>query len=86
MTRTRERLAALLLILALASFVAWMAVRTATQEVLLAVAATLVRATRTSALSWHRLGWRLLRQQQWRMDIRPGADAIRLDGDALASA
>lgn len=77
-------MAALLLILALASFVAWMTARTVTRDVLLAAAATLVRSTRTGVLSWHRIGWRLLREQRWRVDIRLTVEAIILDGDALA--
>lgn len=84
MTRTRDRLATLLLILALASFVAWMTARTATKEVFLAAAATLVRSTRTGVLSWHRIGWRLLRDQRWRVDIRLSIEMLILDGDALA--
>lgn len=62
LTRTRERLAQLLLILALATFVAWMIARTARREVLVAATATLVRSTRAGVLSWHRIGWRLLRE------------------------
>jgi len=84
LTRTEDRLATLLLILALATFVAWMTARTATRGVLLAVAETLVRSTRTSVLSWHRIGWILLREQRWRVDVRLRIDAIMLDGDALA--
>ena len=85
LTRTGARLATLLLILALASFVAWMTARTATRDVLLAAAATLVSSARTGVLSWHRIGWRLLREQRSRIDIRLGIEAIILDGDALAS-
>jgi hypothetical protein len=85
LTRTADRLATLLLILALASFVAWMTARTATRDNLLAAAATLVSSTRTGVLSWHRLGWRLLREKRWRVGIRLSIDAIILDGDALAS-
>lgn len=85
LTRTRDRLATLLLILALASFVAWITARTASRDVLQAAAATLVRSTRAGVLSWHRLGWRLLRQERWRIDIRVSIAAIMLDGDALAS-
>jgi hypothetical protein len=85
LTRTSTRLATLLLILALASFVAWMSARTATRDVLLAAAATLVGSTRTGVLSWHRIGWRLLRDRRWRIDVRLRTDTILLDGDALAS-
>lgn len=86
LTRTGDRLATLLLILALASFVAWITARTATRDVFLAAAATLVQSTRTGVLSWHRVGWRLLREQRWRVDIRPADVAILLDADALAGA
>jgi hypothetical protein len=86
LTRTCERLAILLLILALATFVAWMIARTARRGVLMAAAATLVRSTHASALSWHRVGWQLLREQRWRVDICLGVRAIIRDGDALASA
>lgn len=85
MTRTRDRLAALLLILALASFVAWVMARVATTDVLREAAATLVKSIKAGVLSWHRLGWQLLRGQRWRIDIRFSIEAIRLDGDALAS-
>lgn len=85
LTRTGARLAALLLILALASFVAWMTARTATRDVLLAAAATLVGSTRTGVLSWHRIGWRLLRENRWCIDVRLRIETIMLDGDALAS-
>lgn len=84
LTRTRDRLATLLLILALASFVAWVTARTATRDVLLAATETLIRSTRAGVLSWHRIGWRLLSEQRWRIDIRLGVKAIILDGDALA--
>ena len=86
LTRTRERLAVLLLILALATFVAWMIARTTGRAVLVAVAATLVRSTHGGVLSWHRIGWQLLREPRWRIDIRLGVKAIIRDGDALASA
>lgn len=86
LTRTRDRLAALLLILALASFVAWITARTATGNVLRQAAATLVRSTQAGVLSWHRLGWQLLREQRWRIDIRVNVATILLDGDALATA
>jgi len=84
LTRTRERLAVLLLILALATFVAWMIARTAHRDVLIAAAATLIRSTRAGLLSWHRIGWQLLREHRWRIDIRLGLEAIIRDGDALA--
>lgn len=84
LTRTRDRLAALLLILALASFVAWIIARTVTGHVLRQAAATLVRSTQVGALSWHRLGWQLLREQRWRLDIHVNPATILLDGDALA--
>jgi hypothetical protein len=85
LTRTRDRLAALLLILALASFVAWITARTATRTILLEAAAMLVRSSQAGVLSWHRLGWQLLREQRWRIDLRINATSILLDGDALAN-
>lgn len=85
LTRTQERLAILLLILALASFVAWMTARTAPHEVILAAAESLVRSTRQGVLSWHRIGWKLIREQRWRGGIRLSIKAITNDGDALAS-
>jgi hypothetical protein len=84
LTRTRERLAVLLLILALATFVAWMTARTAHRDALMAAAATLVRSTCAGVLSWHRIGWQLLRKHRWRIDIDLGAKAVIHDGDALA--
>jgi hypothetical protein len=86
LTRTRDRLAALLLILALASFVAWITARSATGNVLRQATATLVRSTQTGVLSWHRLGWQLLREQRWHIDISINVATILLDGDALAIA
>lgn len=85
LTRTRERLAALLLILALATFVAWIIARTARHDVLEAATAKLVRSTRPGVLSWHRIGWQLLRECPWRIGISHGIKAIIHDGDALAS-
>jgi hypothetical protein len=70
LTRTSDRLATLLLILALASFVAWITARVAPHEQVMAAIAALVRSTRTNALSWHRIGWRLLREHRWRVDTR----------------
>src|SRR5262249_11233257 len=64
LTRKGDRLATLLLIFALASFVAWIIARAATRDVLLAVTAALVRSTRSGILSWHYIGWRLLREQR----------------------
>jgi hypothetical protein len=84
LTRTRDRLAALLLILALASFVAWITARAATSDILQQAAAMLVRSKQSGVLSWHRLGWQLLRAQRWRIDIRVNVPTILLDGDALA--
>ena len=79
-------MAVLLLILALATFVAWMIARTAHREALIAAAATLIRSTSAGLLSWHRIGWQLLREHRWRIDIRLGLKAIIHDGDALAGA
>jgi hypothetical protein len=86
MTRTGDRLATLLLILALASFVAWVTARTAARDAIWAATATLTRSKRPSALSWHRIGWRLLRDARWRGDIRRGEEIIIRDGDALVGA
>ena len=85
LTRTRDRLAALLLILALASFLAWAIARSAAKDVVLAARAAITRSKRPSAISWHRIGWQLLREQRWRIDIAAVIDAIIRDGDALAS-
>jgi hypothetical protein len=84
LTRTCDRLAVLLLILALASFVAWITARTATGIAVRRATAMLVRTTQAGVLSWHRLGWQLLREQRWRIGIRVNFAAILLDGDALA--
>lgn len=84
LTRTHDRLATLLLILALASFVAWMAARTAPREVTLAAVATLVRNVRATSVSWHCIGWRLLRDLRWRIDLPLSTRMLILDGDALA--
>jgi hypothetical protein len=86
LTRKGDRLASLLLILALASFVAWVTARAASREVLHAVAATLVRSIQSGVISWHRIGWRILRESRWRVDIRVSVTAIVHDGDALACA
>lgn len=85
LTRTRDRLAALLLILALATFLAWAIARGATKDVVQAARATITRSKRATAISWHRIGWQLLREQRWRIDIAAVIDAILRDGDALAS-
>jgi hypothetical protein len=85
LTRTSDRLAALLLILALASFLAWAIARSTAKDVVLAVRATITRSKRPSAISWHRTGWQLLREQRWRIDIAAVIEAIILDGHALAS-
>jgi hypothetical protein len=86
LTRKSNRLATLLLILALASFVAWIAAKTAGPAQLSAATATLVRSTRALVLSWHRIGWRLLRQPPWRPHSTIRAESILADGDALAPA
>jgi hypothetical protein len=86
LTRTRDRLAVLLLILALATFVAWIAARTAARAVIAATAAMLTRSTSPGVLSWHRVGWRLLRELREPIAQRAGLAAITFDGDALATA
>jgi hypothetical protein len=85
LTRKQDRLAALLLILALASFLAWITARTAADDVFQAARSALTRSHAATAVSWHRIGWRLLVDQRWRPDLHHAGDAIRRDGDALAA-
>ncbi|HUG99000.1 MAG TPA: hypothetical protein VMQ83_07470 [Gammaproteobacteria bacterium] len=84
LTRKRDRLATLLLIHAMVCFVAWVAAKAAPQATLCAVTMSLVRSTRPGVLSWHRIGWGLLREYRWRLDIRIAMVAIQGDGDALS--
>lgn len=86
LTRTADRLATLLLILALVSFVAWISCRSATRETLDLATATLTRSHRASVISWHRVGWQLLRDLRYRFDDRRHRRAAISEGDALAGA
>ena len=85
LTRTGRRLATLLLIHALVCFVAWIATKVVSRDAWRAAVATMVRSNRPGTLSWHRIGWCLLREDRWRSRSRITASAIIGDGDALAS-
>jgi transposase len=85
LTRKQDRLAALLLILALASFLAWITARAAANDVLEAARSALTRSHAATAVSWHRIGWRLLTDHRWRPDLPRASDTIYRAGDALAS-
>lgn len=85
LTRQADRLATLLLIHALVCFVAWISVASATKEVVRATIAAVTRSLRAGSLSWHRVGWLLLRRERWRLDLRKSESIIAVGGDALPS-
>lgn len=86
LSRTADRLATLLLILALVSFVAWITSRCASRHTRELATAMLTRSRRASAVSWHRVGWQLLRYPSVGFDYRRHKRDAFSDGDALAVA
>jgi hypothetical protein len=85
LTRSADRLSVLLLIHALVCFVAWIAAKTAAPSLVRAAIAMTTRLTKAISISWHRIGWQLLRAGRWRPDLAAAARITGAAGDALAA-
>ena len=85
LTRTGARLAILLMLHAMACFAAWIAAHTATPHLYAAIENQLVRTTRRTVVSWHRVGWKLLLHDRWRPSPSAAKSLISNLANAVAT-
>lgn len=82
LTRIKGRLAILLILHALACLAIWIAVKSAEPSAIAAAFDATVRVRHRTSVSWHRIGWMLLRRGRWRFHPRSAQTLIRRAGDA----
>jgi hypothetical protein len=86
LTRIRGRLAILLMLHALACLAIWIAVKSAEPSAIAAAFDATVRVRYRARVSWHRIGWMLLRHGRWRFHPGSAQTLIQRAGDAVVIA